>query len=193
MMRIARLAGFASVLIASAPALAEGGHGFRPEYDGLYIGVFVVLFGALVWFVAPMAKKAFADRRATAGADLEDAAAVLAKAEERALAARDRIAAIESEMEHVIAEFRQLGEAERQAIAAEGDALVRKVRDETEFRISQAVKVARNELTEATVARAFELAEQRLAATAREPIADGLVNEVVRDLGAAPAGTVPGV
>jgi F0F1-type ATP synthase membrane subunit b/b' len=192
-MRIGRVFAFVSLLVASSPALAAGGHGFRPEYDGLYIGIFLILFGPLVWILAPKVKKAFADRRAVAGADLEDAAAVLAKAEERALAARDRIAAIESEMERVIVEFRQLGEAERQALAAEGDGLVRKVREETEFRIAQAVKVARTELAQATVARAFELAEQRLALTAREPISDALVNEVVRDLGAAPAGTVPGV
>ncbi|MBM4396073.1 MAG: hypothetical protein FJ087_10320 [Deltaproteobacteria bacterium] len=172
-----------------ALAEAEAGRGAEAAHHGpdwatlgKYGFAFAVVFVALVWFVGPVLRKHYASRHDEVKADIEEAAAAHREAEARLKAAEERLAHLTEETGRLMAEFRGLGEAERDALARQGAVLAQKVRDEMDFSLSQAVKMARTELAQSVVERAFALAEQRVAAEARGPVRDALVEKVVEGI-----------
>ncbi len=170
-----------ALILAAAPAVAAEGH--HAEFDwstnGVYLIVFVALVTPAIWFLAPLVRKTFVARRDTARADMDDANAAFEAADARMKATEARLANLQAEVAALVAEFQRLGETERDALAREGETVAAKVREETTFRLAQAVKVARAELTHELVSRAFVLVVDRLAATATTPTTDAVVDRVV--------------
>ena len=172
-----------------APAAAfasEGGAGPGRDFY-VYLVDFLVLFIPVAWVVWPKARQALADRHDAMKAELDEAKARFAEAEDRMKVAQQRIASLNDEMNTVMEEFRRQGHAERDALAHEGVALSEKIRAEAEFRLDQAVKMARAELADAVVTKAFALVEGRLAAKAGGALPDGVVDRVVREVGNQPS------
>ena len=170
-----------ALVLAAAPAFAAEGH--HAEFDwstnGVYLIVFFAIMTPVVWFLIPLVRKTFIARRDTARADMDDADAAFQAADARLKATEARLANLQAEVEALVAEFQHLGEDERDALAREGEAVAAKVREETTFRLAQAVKVARAELTQDLVSRAFSLVVDRLAATATTPTSDAVIDRVV--------------
>ncbi len=179
----------AALVAASLPAAAfasEGGAGPGRDFY-VYLVDFLVLFIPVAWVVWPKARQALADRHDAMKAELDEAKARFAEAEDRMKVAQQRIASLNDEMNTVMEEFRRQGHAERDALAHEGVALSEKIRAEAEFRLDQAVKMARAELADAVVTKAFALVEGRLAAKAGGALPDGVVDRVVREVGNQPS------
>jgi F0F1-type ATP synthase membrane subunit b/b' len=172
---------FALLLLAPATALASGG-GFAWETNGVYIAVFLVVMVPVVWFAAPVVRGWFTDRRARVKADLDEAQAAFDTADARLKAAEARLAGIQAEVAALAAEFRRMGEAERDSLAREGEALTAKIREETSFRLKQAARSARAELTDELVDRALGQVERRLDAGARGPVSEAVVDRVIEGL-----------
>jgi F-type H+-transporting ATPase subunit b len=168
-------AGLAAVL---APATAWAWV-FDPSTHG-YLIDFVVIVGVLVWVLRPIVRKALASRHDAVKADLDGARDALAEAETRVKAMEARVAHLSTEIDGLMNEFRSLGQAERDNLTHEGAILAEKVREETEFRLSQTVKMMRADLARTVVESAFATVEKRAGETGRRPLPDGLVDQVVR-------------
>jgi len=164
-----------------APAAGEGHHaGFDWLTNGLYIFDFAILALPVYWLAAPWLRDTLRDNHAKVKTDIDLAKAAFDQAEGRFSAAEARLKNLSAEVDSLMAEFRQLGQAERDSLAHEGAVLSEKIREETDFRLSQAVKMARAELTEVVVRRAFDHVEGRMGLQARGTVPDALVDEVVR-------------
>jgi F-type H+-transporting ATPase subunit b len=149
----------------------------------VYLVDFLVLFTPVAFLVVPKAKAALAARHDTVKADLDEARARFDEAEARLHATEARLAHLKDEAEALMAEFRTQGQAERDNLAHDGAVASEKIRAEADFRIDQAVKMARAELTDVVVAQAFAKVEQRLQAKASvAPVPDGIVERVVREV-----------
>jgi F0F1-type ATP synthase membrane subunit b/b' len=149
----------------------------------VYLVDFLVLFTPVAYLVLPKAKAALAGRHDAMKADLDEARARFEEAEARLKAAEERLTHLNEETARLMEEFRQRGSAERDTLAHEGSLLAEKIRVEADFRLDQAVKMARSELADAVVSRAFALVEARLASRATvAPVPDAVVDRVVREV-----------
>lgn len=180
-----RFACAAAVIALPAAALASGdGHG--PDHTlWVYLVDFLILAVPVAILVGPRIRKHLAARSDDVRTRIAEAETAFAEAETRMRAAEERIARLNAEIDSLLAEFTDLGAAERDALAADGEVLATKVRDETDFRISQAIKMARTELATEVVAQAFDQVERRLAERAGGPVADRTVEGLVAGVRAA--------
>lgn len=173
---------FACALVVFAlPAVAlASGDGHGPDHTlWVYLVDFLILTVPVAILVGPRIRKHLATRRDDVRARIAEAEATFTEAETRMQAAEERIARLNAEIEQLMTEFTDLGKAERDALAAEGKVLAAKVRDETDFRISQAVKMARTELATEVITQAFDQVGQQLTARAGRPVADRTVEGLV--------------
>jgi F-type H+-transporting ATPase subunit b len=183
-----RTLALAALVAASLPAvaLAEGGGGPGESFY-VYLVDFLILFIPVAWLVWPRARQALADRHDAMKAELDDARTKFAESEARMKTAEERLTVLNDEMNTVMEEFRRQGQAERDALAHEGVVLSEKIRAEADFRMDQAVKMARADLAEAVVTKAFALVEGRLAAKSGAALPEGVVDRVVREVGNKPS------
>ncbi len=174
-----------AALALPASALASGdGHG--PDHTTLvYLIDFLILVVPITLLVAPRIRKHLNARADAVYAHIAEAEAAFREAEARVEAAEGRIAQLNAEIDRLMTEFADLGRIERDALAAEGKTLSAKIRNETDFRISQAAKMARTELATEVVAQAFDQVQSQLAARADSPVSDGTVDRVVTQVSSA--------
>lgn len=162
---------------------SEGGHsGFSWDSNGVYIAVFLLVMVPLIWKIAPTVRRFYAERRERVKKDIEEANAAFIAAEERLRAAENRLAGIKAEIEALSAEFRRLGEAERDSLAREAEDIKAKLSEEAAFRVRQAARMAKAEMTEALVIRALDEVERRVQAHARQPVHDAVINRLVEGI-----------
>lgn len=173
---------FASILLAPIVALAGEGHDIHNVELAIYIGGFLVIIIPLVIILRPVVVNGLKQRHLTVKTEIDEASRIFAEAEARMASAHDRVAHMAEEIERLRAEFREQAEVERKALAREGEILAEKIRKDSEFRISQSVKMARTELADAVVARAFSTVEDRLGKTAGGPVSESLVSQVVAEV-----------
>jgi F-type H+-transporting ATPase subunit b len=170
----------AAVLLAPAAALAsDEAHGGGIDTRIIYAIDFLIVAVPLIWFAGRMVKKSLAEKHDQVRREIDEATQTFALAEERLKAAEGRIAGMNAEAERLVAEFAELGRNERDALAREGEVLSKKIREDAEFRVQQAIKVARAELAETLVSQAFAQVEARLGQKAGTPVGDDLVDRVV--------------
>ncbi len=166
------------------PAPEPGFHGFHPRIQGLYIVAFLLVALPLLWVVGPRLRQYLESRYEAIRTEVEEAKRQFSEAEARLKETQARLENLTREVEALMAEFRALGERERDALAHEGAILSEKIRAETDFAMSQAVKVARQEIRAILVDRALETARRRLQGqqTARmpDPLVDRFAREVAR-------------
>lgn len=164
------------------PAPEPGFHGFHPRIQGLYIVSFLLVALPLLWIVGPRLKQYLNQRFETIQNEVNEAQQQFAQAEARLNQSRERLQHLTREVEALMAEFRALGERERDALAHEGAILSEKIRSETDFAMSQAVKAARQEVRALLVERALDLAEKRLKVSEAARVPDPLVDRFARDV-----------
>ncbi len=179
----------ASMFAASLPAVAAASGGDAGPGTNFYVYLvdFLVLMIPVAWLVIPRARKALAARHDAVKAELDEASARFAEAEERMRQAELRLTNLKIEIDALLAEFRRQGQAEHDALALEGESLAAKIRVDSEFRLDQAVKVARAELAGIVVSRAFAQVEDRLSGRGSASLSDGVVDRVVREVGVRPS------
>jgi F0F1-type ATP synthase membrane subunit b/b' len=149
---------------------------------GLYIFDFLILVVPLTLWLAPKLKRALLARRDEVRKLVDEARTAYEEAQTRLEVARQRATRIEEEIAALRAEFRDLGERERDLLASEAAAQAARMREEIDFRIAQAAKMAEAEMSEALVRRAFELATGRIRARASIPVPDALVARGVSEI-----------
>lgn len=169
------------------PAPEPGAHGFHPRLQGLYIVSFFLVALPLLWIVGPRLKQFLESRFEAIRNEVDEATRQFAEAEARLNESRSRLENLTREVDALMAEFRALGEKERDALAHEGAVLAEKIRAETDFAMSQAVKAARQEVRAILVDRALEAARKRLerpeAARMPDPVVDRFARDVARSAG----------
>lgn len=177
----------AGLALWAVPAPEAGFHGFHPRIQGLYIVSFLLVALPLLWVVGPRLKQFLESRFEAIRTEVDEATRQFAEAEARLNESRSRLQNLTREVEALMAEFRALGEKERDALAHEGAVLSEKIRAETDFAMSQAVKAARQEVRAILVDRALEAARRRLegpeAARVPDPLVDQFAREVARSAG----------
>lgn len=169
-------------LLWSVAALASGA-GSGPGTDFyVYIVDFLILMVPLAILVAPRLRQMLRSRHEAVRQEIEDAQALLRQAEHRLREAETRMSHFEEDAAALIEEFRRQGQAEREVLLQEGARLARKLEDDAEFRLSQAVKVARAELVDAMLNRAFSVVEQRAGAQSYRPVPDRVVARLLEEV-----------
>jgi F0F1-type ATP synthase membrane subunit b/b' len=184
-----RASAFAAALLSFPAAALAAGEGHGPDHTHLvYLIDFLILAIPAAILLAPRIRKHLGARTDDVRARIAEAEAAFAEAETRMQAAEARIAQLSAEVDRLMAEFTELGRTERDALAADGVAMAAKVRDEADFRIAQALKMARTELATEVVTQAFAQVEARLVAQGGRPVGDAVVRQVVEGVrGAGPA------
>lgn len=164
------------------PAPEPGFHGFHPRVQGLYAVSFLLVALALLWIVGPRFRQFLESRYERIRLEVEEARRQFLEAEERLVEVQTRLENLTREVGALMAEFRALGERERDSLARAGAILAEKVRAEADFVMSQAVKAARQELRVILVDRALEIARRRLQGHEGAKMPDALVERFARDV-----------
>lgn len=174
------LAGFA---LLAFPAPEPGFHGFHPRIQGLYIVSFLLVVLPLLWIGIPRLKQFLEARYEAIKGEIEEAQRQFAEAEQRLRDAQTRLENLQNEIEALMAEFRALGEKERDALVHEGAVLSERIRAETDFAMSQAAKVAKQEIRNTLVEATLELVKERVRSTAQGRVSDKLVDKFSSEVG----------
>ncbi len=172
----------AGVGLLAVPAPEPGFHGFHPRIQGLYIVSFLLVALPLLWIVGPRLRQFLESRFEAIRNEMDEATRQFAEAEARLNESRSRLQNLTREVDALMAEFRALGEKERDALAHEGAVLSEKIRAETDFAMSQAVKAARQEIRAILVDRALQAARRRLEGSEASRMPDPLVDRFARDV-----------
>ncbi len=143
-------------------ALASG-NGFEWHVQGWYILDFLVVIVPLVWWLVPKARTFLQTRRSAAGRELNSATAGRDQAGERLAGVEARMAALSGEVTSLLQEFRALASEEAESIRKDGLRQIERMHEDARFRIEQAGKMARQDLTEALVRHALNKAEKGIA------------------------------
>lgn len=166
------------------PALgraSEGGAGPGTDFY-VYLVDFLILVIPLGVLAAPRLRALFQRRHDAVQQDLEEARAIFQQAEQRLREAESRMKHFEEDAAALMEEFRRQGQAEREALIHEGVQVAKKLEEDMEFRLSQEAKMARAEVVDALLGKAFALVEQRLAEQAYRPVSDRLVGRLVDEV-----------
>jgi len=173
----------AALSFLPAVAMAAGDHhGFDLKVHGLYIFDFLVVFIPIVVLVAPRLKKYLSSRYEVIKADIDEATQGFKEAETGMDAAKKRLENLSAEIDGLMEEFKMIGEKERDALAHDGAVFSEKIRKDTDFQISQAVKMARVEIRDALVSKSLEIVGEHIERDAKASVPDFLVERFVSDL-----------
>jgi F0F1-type ATP synthase membrane subunit b/b' len=180
MTRISASTTLIAFILAPLPVLAAAGEHHGPTLDNLvYLIVFLLLVIPVGILLAPKVRNYLDARHDEVRTRIAEAEETFRQAAARLDVAEQRMARLEIEIREMMSEFRTQGEAERDALVREAEALSVKIRNDAEFRISQSVKIARKELADDVVKGAFQQVEERLAAKAGAPVREGIVDRIV--------------
>jgi F-type H+-transporting ATPase subunit b len=168
------LLSFALVLLVPALGLGQehgAEHGGDEHHGGgldpmSLIASFVNFFVLVALFIYLFRGKMVAflkERRANIEVELNEAARMRAEAEAKHKEYSDRLAKLDSELEHIKREMIAAGQKERDRIVAEAEEKAARMRKEAEFIIEQQAKQLRDELLHEASEGAVAAAEQLLA------------------------------
>lgn len=187
--RAASLATGAVALAAPTVAMAAGGG--EGEGHILTTAIFhainlIALVGIAIYFARKPFQGFLADRKKQITADLEEARRL--REEARALLEKydAQLAGLEAEKESVLAEYREVGEAERDRIITAARKQADKIAADAEKTIETELARARTALEAEVVRLATELAEEalrkQLDARAQDKLVDNYLGDLEREL-----------
>ncbi len=172
----------ALLMTLSSPALAAGG-GFVMEVHGYYIVDFIVFVGALYYFLKKPLASFLENRRAAAAKEMDEAAEIKSKAEERLARYDKQLASLDETREELNKEFTRDGEVEKTRALDDAKATSERLQREQERSLQQeAAKLAGGLETELAT-RALELAEEKIATKLTPGVHQALVAQFIADLG----------
>jgi F-type H+-transporting ATPase subunit b len=144
---------------------------------------FVVLFGALVFFLWKPVKAMLAKRTEDIRATLEEARQARASAEAKLAEAHDRIASLEAEVARIKALAEAEASAEKERIRQTAETEAARIRTLAQQDIEARLKAGVRELKAYTAELAAELAEARIKAQMTDDLQAALIDRSIEQLG----------
>ena len=173
-----------AVVVAPTVAMAAGG-GDEGHIIHMFIFHFInmaLLIGAAIYFARKPFQKFLADRKTRVTAELEEARKLHEEARAMLDTYQAKLSGLADERDELIAEYRSLGEAERDRIIAEAEARARRIRDEAELTVTQEIASAKAALEAEVLTLASELAEKamrkELTASQHTALVDGFLSDL---------------
>lgn len=168
-----------ALLLVAPPALAGG---FVLREHGFYLLDFVLLFGALLYFVRGPAKKFLVERHDAARREMEEATALKAQAQERLERYEAMLAELAAEAQRLQVEFREAGERERDRIIAEAEARAERIRRDAEATLAAESAQTKHDIELQIGAMAIERAEGLIRQRMNAERQKALVRSFIDDL-----------
>ena len=166
-----------------APAHAAGGGEEKSVMTFVWEVVnFVLLVGALVYFARKPLVQFFADRRSEIGGELESAASVLERAEDRFGEWQRKMAELDGELSSIRDRERRRAEQERERILEDARQTAERIKAdagnavEREFRRAQVA--LREEATDAALELATQILRDKVADADRDRLIDEFISRV---------------
>jgi F-type H+-transporting ATPase subunit b len=179
---IARALLLAALAVSPAHAAEEGGSLLFPAIN------FVLLIATLFVLTRKPIRTFFAERRSAIRKDLEDAAALKRRAEERYAQWQRKLVDLDRELEVIRTEARERAETERAHLLADARASADRIRTDAANAVEHELRRARSSLR----AEASQLAVELAAGILREQVTahdrDRLIEEFIERIERAPAG-----
>lgn len=183
MRRLYRVALMAGLLAAAGLAQENsGGEGSGGSLDLWKWANFLVLAGAIVYFIRKNVPALYAARSRSIRKEIIEAEEARKDAETRAAAVDKRLANLEAEISALRSEAHDEARAETERIAQQTAAELAKIQMHAEQEIAAAGKAARMELKRYSTDLAIALAERKIRARMTPATQDALVRGFVRDL-----------
>jgi F-type H+-transporting ATPase subunit b len=156
-----------SLSLGAAAQEGEGGHEAASGSSGMLGKVinFVLLFGALVYFLARPLKNFLSQRTSDIRSALDEARSAREQAERKLVETQARLAALEGEAARMKSEAEADGLRARDGIHAQAEKEAERIRSFAAQEIDLRVKAGVQELKERTVELASDLAAGRLTRT----------------------------
>ena len=170
------------LVLAAAPAYAaeEGGGLLYPAVN------FLLLLAVLFIFTRKPIQAFFGDRRAAIRKDLDDAAALKRRAEERYAQWNRRIVDLERELAEIRAGAQERAEAERASLLADARAAAERIRSDAANAVEHELRRARAGLREEASQLAIELASGILREQVTTQDRDRLIDEFIERIARSP-------
>lgn len=157
---IAMVLALAGVAFASSAGGEGGGSHFKGD---LYKVInFAILLGVLVYFVRKPFKEFLKTRTETIKKTLDEARQARELAEKALKEVQERLKYKDKELEEIVSASSRSGEAEKQALIAEGERLGAKIARQARVNMEMELQKARDAIRKEAVELAMELAEQKI-------------------------------
>jgi F-type H+-transporting ATPase subunit b len=174
-------------LLVPSTALASGAEGF-PTANWTELGSqtlnFVIYLAVLVALAKKPVTAFFKGRREEVAGAIESAEAATSAAEARLAETMKKLDDFDAERETVLAEFRELGEAERRKIVADAESaaskIVRDAEQAAERELAQARESLRTQLVSTALTKAQALLTARMTSVTQAQLIDDGIDALSR-------------
>ena len=168
-----------SLLVAGA-AQAAGGGDADPVKEAIFQGVnLVILLGVLGYFARGPIGEFFSGRRNDIRNDLDEAANLLAEAEQRNADLQRRLVDLNSEVEGTREGATRRAEEEAERILADARASADRIRSDAQAAVDQELRRAQAELREEAADLALEIATRKLTENVTDGDRERLIDEFI--------------
>jgi F-type H+-transporting ATPase subunit b len=192
--RVPALVAFVSLALVGV-AQAAGGPKSDEEVlkETVYQGVnLLLLLGVIFYVVRKPTREFFAARRDRITGELDQAADLLTRAEQRNSELQRRLVDLSSEVEGIRENAARRAEGEAERILADARAAADRIRRDAQAAVDQELRRAQTELRAEAADLALELAARKLRDQIGEPDRERLVDEFITRVEAAPQGQTEG-
>lgn len=172
-----------TLALAIVPTTALAAGGFVVEEHGYYIIDFIVFAGALYYFLKKPLAGFLEQRRADAAKEIDEAAEIKAKAEERLARYEKQLASLDETRVTLANEFTEDGENEKSRLVDEAKQLGERLERDLARSIQQESAKLSESLEGRLANRALELAEDKIKAKLTPSVQQALVAQFIADLG----------
>lgn len=184
----ALLAFTAVLMIPSLALAAEGGSGAWYEAWYFLVAGGAVNLGIYIWilvkFGGPKINSYLKNRKETIEEDMTEAARLREEAESRLDEVQAKIDKFDKERETILAEYRRIGESEKERIIAEAEAQATRIRKEAKLSAETEMVRAQQQIEQQVLEKALELAEKALEERVKPANHNALVDDTVKSLSA---------
>lgn len=168
-----------AMLLAGA-AQAAGGGDTDPVQEAIFQGInLVILLGVLGYFARGPIREFFSSRRSVIRTELDEAASLLAEAEQRNADLQRRLVDLNSEVENIREAAARRAEEEAERILADARASADRIRSDAQAAVDQELRRAQAELREEAADLALEIAARKLTENVTEGDRDRLIDEFI--------------
>ncbi len=138
---------------------------------------FFVLFGILFYVLRKPAGQFFSNRRENIANTLKEFEAKKAETEARYKELEEKLNALESEKDKILADYIQEGEEEKKKIIAHAQDMAARIKQQAEITIGQEIKTAKTELTREIADLSASMAEDLIKKNINDQDQERLVEE----------------
>lgn len=169
-------------LLVPAAAYAAGGHGFHFKEHGYYIINFVVLMGALYYFLKKPLSKYLSDRHDVIAQEVETSRKLRDEAQAKLKIANERLSQLAGELEKIKKHFAEEGEKARQQIIEDAHRTAEKIKRNATLLINQEIDKARHQVRQEIVRKTMAITEVKLTSELSENVRRKLVADFIESM-----------